>query len=245
MAARLGLNTTTQSIQITDGAVTTGTVICWGGATIPSGWLELDGSSLSRTDYARLFSILGTIYGSADSSHFNLPNLAGRVPIGSGTYTDPVSGSVIRFLGTSNGAEKHKVLNAESGEVAHSHARGSVLSVSAGNHTHYTMSKYFGTGIIEFHTVPNYGNVAYSLMGGMVFGGAASKVSFSSVLGIYTGLEPSRIQTSYAVGSGYNSSGQHTHTGPNTDLSFTSISELATAHNNMQPYIVQKWIIKV
>lgn len=243
MAARTGLNTTTQSMQITKGTSIPGTIVCWGGSTIPNGWLELNGASLSRTVYANLFAILGTLYGTADSSHFNLPDLSGRVVVGAGNYTDPVSGSVDRFLGTFNGAEKHQLLNAESGEVAHDHASGLVHSVGSGNHTHYVMSKYFGTGQIEFWNVPS--NVAYSWMGGNVFGGSASKVSFSSVLGIYTGLEPSLIQTSYAVGSGYDSYGNHTHTGSNNNLSFHSLTEDAITHNNMQPYIVQKWIIKV
>jgi microcystin-dependent protein len=243
MAARLGLSTTTQSMKTTSGSVTPGTIISWGGANIPEGWLLLDGSSLSRTTYSSLFAILGTIYGFADSSHFNLPNLIGRVPIGAGTYTDPVSGSIYRAPGSYGGAEKHKVLNIESGSVAHDHAKGTLVSNTNNSHTHYVMSKYFATGIIELHN--NLNNTAYSMMGGMVFGGAASRVSFSAVLGILTGVEPSRLQTSVPVGSGYNASGQHSHIGPVSTISFSAASENATPHNNMQPYIVQKWIIKV
>lgn len=43
---------------------------------IPAGWLRCDGSAYSRTTYARLFNIIGTIYGTGDgSTTFNVPNL--------------------------------------------------------------------------------------------------------------------------------------------------------------------------
>jgi microcystin-dependent protein len=43
---------------------------------IPAGWLRCDGSAYSRTTYARLFNIIGTVYGTGDgSTTFNVPNL--------------------------------------------------------------------------------------------------------------------------------------------------------------------------
>jgi len=53
-----------------------GTLIDWPTASsFPTGWLEADGSAVSRTSYADLFSLIGTDYGVGDgSSTFNLPN---------------------------------------------------------------------------------------------------------------------------------------------------------------------------
>ena len=45
--------------------------------TIPTGYLKCDGSSLLREDYQELFDAIGTIYGSVDDYHFNLPNFQG------------------------------------------------------------------------------------------------------------------------------------------------------------------------
>ena len=60
-----------------------GAIMAWGGATAPSNWLTCDGSAVSRTTYASLFSAIGTSYGAGDGvSTFNLPNLKGRVPVG-------------------------------------------------------------------------------------------------------------------------------------------------------------------
>ena len=44
-------------------------------ANIPAGYLLCNGASLVRASYAALFSAIGTIYGAADGSHFNLPDL--------------------------------------------------------------------------------------------------------------------------------------------------------------------------
>lgn len=41
----------------------------------PTGWLPTDGSSISRVSYSRLFSTIGTSYGSADALSFNLPDI--------------------------------------------------------------------------------------------------------------------------------------------------------------------------
>src|SRR5690606_20957810 len=55
----------------------------WPAAAAPDGYLICDGSAISRTTYAAIFTVLGTTYGTGDgSSTFNLPNLKGRVPVG-------------------------------------------------------------------------------------------------------------------------------------------------------------------
>lgn len=48
-------------------------------STIPAGFLLCDGSAVSRTTYATLFSVIGTVYGAGDgSTTFNIPNLLDR-----------------------------------------------------------------------------------------------------------------------------------------------------------------------
>jgi hypothetical protein len=48
-------------------------------ADLDAGELEINGVSLSRTTYARLYTYFGgPIYGYADSSHFYLPNTPGK-----------------------------------------------------------------------------------------------------------------------------------------------------------------------
>lgn len=60
-----------------------GSISLFAGTTAPSGWLICDGSAVSRTTYANLFSVIGTTYGSGNgSTTFNIPNLKGKVPVG-------------------------------------------------------------------------------------------------------------------------------------------------------------------
>ncbi len=55
----------------------TGSIIAYASnLSIPAGYLICNGAAISRTTYADLFSVLGTIYGSGDgSTTFNIPNL--------------------------------------------------------------------------------------------------------------------------------------------------------------------------
>lgn len=59
--------------------VPTGSVFCMAMTTAPSGYLECDGSAVSRTTYADLFDAIGTTYGSGNgSTTFNVPELRGE-----------------------------------------------------------------------------------------------------------------------------------------------------------------------
>lgn len=64
----------------------TGAIIPFAGNDIPSGYLPCNGSAISRTTYADLFTVIGTTYGSGDgSTTFNLPNLIDKFIQGSNT----------------------------------------------------------------------------------------------------------------------------------------------------------------
>jgi len=62
----------------------------------PAGWLECDGSAISRTSYAALFTAIGTVHGVGDgSTTFNLPDYRGQFLRGwdNGAGTDPDAAS--------------------------------------------------------------------------------------------------------------------------------------------------------
>lgn len=69
-------------------AAPVGTILNYAAATSPSGWLICDGSAISRTTYANLFTAISTTWGVGDgSSTFNLPDLRGAFLRGTGTGT--------------------------------------------------------------------------------------------------------------------------------------------------------------
>ena len=84
---------------------------------VQPGWLLCDGSAVSRTIYADLFDAIGTSFGAGDgSTTFNLPDLRGRVPIGSGQGNNLSN----RILGGYGGAETHTLTTSEMPSHNHS-----------------------------------------------------------------------------------------------------------------------------
>jgi microcystin-dependent protein len=60
----------------------TGLIQMFGGTSAPSGWLFCDGTSYLRSSFQNLFNVIGTYFGAADGSHFNVPDMKGKVPVG-------------------------------------------------------------------------------------------------------------------------------------------------------------------
>jgi microcystin-dependent protein len=72
----------------------------YGSGTLPFGFLMCDGSAVSRTTYARLFSYIGTNFGVGDgSTTFNLPDCRGYFVRGwdNGAGNDPDSATRTRI----------------------------------------------------------------------------------------------------------------------------------------------------
>lgn len=112
-----------------------GSIVDFAGSTIPTGYIACDGSLVSRITYARLFSVIGTTFGSGDgSTTFKLPDLRGRVSVGSGTGT----GLTNRTLGQNVGEETHILSESELPshthiQNAHHHGLGSSRLDSSGS----------------------------------------------------------------------------------------------------------------
>lgn len=87
-------------------SISAGVITAFAGATAPTGWLLCDGSAVSRTTYASLFSVIGSTYGGGDgSTTFTLPYLKDKFVLGKGsTYTT---------LGAVGGEETHTLTIAE------------------------------------------------------------------------------------------------------------------------------------
>lgn len=63
-----------------------GSVLMYGAATAPPGWLLCDGTAVDRTTYAALFAIISTTFGAGNgTTTFNVPDFRGIFPKGQGT----------------------------------------------------------------------------------------------------------------------------------------------------------------
>ena len=97
-------------------------------SAVPTGWLQCDGSAVSRTTYANLFAALDTIWGNGDgSSTFNLPDYRGRTIVGSGSGT----GLTARTLASHGGEEAHQLSANELAEHFHTFGVDQTQNTSA------------------------------------------------------------------------------------------------------------------
>jgi microcystin-dependent protein len=133
------------------GVAPTGSIFMWPAVTPPGGYLVCDGSAVSRTVYSALFSIISTSYGAGDgSSTFNIPNLQGRVPLGTGTAPG-AAGATNHALASTGGEETHVLTVAEL--AAHVHG----LSAHTHNHAHtHTMGNHTHVGVNHLHDLQGH-----------------------------------------------------------------------------------------
>lgn len=117
------------AIGTTPAAVSVGTIMAWPTASVPSGWLECDGSAISRSTYAALFGILNTSYGAGNgSTTFNLPNYKDRFLRGfdasgtdAGSRTDRGDGTTGANVGTKQSYDTKQHTHTFTGDALEAH----------------------------------------------------------------------------------------------------------------------------
>jgi microcystin-dependent protein len=109
-----------------------GMLMMFAGGILPADWLKCDGTAVSRTTYAPLFSVLGTNYGVGDNSTtFNLPNFSAKFPLGQGAAPNNI-------LGHEDGKMTVQLTRNELPDHVHdfSHDHGIGISGATARHTH-------------------------------------------------------------------------------------------------------------
>lgn len=210
-------------LNLLDGLATTdilmpsGSVIIYGGSSAPTGWLFCDGSAISRSTYAALFTAIATTYGAGNgSSTFNIPDIRGRVVAGkeasASLLTSALGGLNGNTLGNTGGVQGVTLTSAQSGLPAHNHS----LTMDAHTHT-FTGSPHahgFTYGLDNFHDIS----------------GTTPSGNFAS------GYSKN---TDNATAGGTNSTVTTTGT-----IANNSAANASSAHGNVQPTIILNYIIK-
>lgn len=211
-----------------------GMIVDYAGATPPVGWLLCYGQAISRTDYAALFTAIGTAYGAGDgTTTFLLPDCRGRLRAGrdnmGGTDAERLSGfwsNLARTLGGVFGTASHILITGQM--PTHSHTV-SGTAASNGAHTHSVSG---GTSEDGFH--------AHNISGRSTAGGGVNQVAINSsgsAAGDSTVGNGSHTHTITGTAA---SNGAHTHTVSGTAANQGS----SQAHTNTQPTIIFNTIIK-
>ena len=166
----------------------TGTIISTALTSAPKGYIECDGSAVSRTTHARLFGELGVIYGNGDgSTTFNLPDYRGQFLRGydntAGTDPDAASrtdrgdGTTGNAVGTKQAdalqGHHHQFFAASDltrsnpsggGDSAEMREAASATTQSGNDYVqHATTDSTYGTARITSETRPKNINVMYCI----------------------------------------------------------------------------------
>lgn len=144
-------------------------------ATTPSGWLTCDGSAVSRTTYAALFSAIGTTYGIGDGINtFNVPDMRDRFMVGAGsTYSvGDTGGASSVTLATENLPSHAHTVNLKLGDGTSDEGADMLLSGAPASGIYATTNSFTGTTLATTMTgatgsassvsiVPKYVGVRY------------------------------------------------------------------------------------
>jgi microcystin-dependent protein len=221
------LSTTINQMNVT-AYVPTGSVLPFAGSNPPPGFFVCDGSAISRLTYAYLFEIIGTTYGVGDgSTTFNIPNLKGRVVV-----CIDSSQSEFDTLGETGGTKVETLTI----DQMPSHNHGGITQ-SAGVHNHPITDKQ--------HTHTSNATGATSI-GGNGFGLAYSdgedtmNAATNSTAGepnLYATVAALNINSSFTGITETENAGSHQHV--------IDSQGGGQSHNNLQPYFVLNYIIRI
>ncbi len=210
-----------------------GTLMPWSKASTPAGFLYCNGDAVSRTDYADLFDIVGTVFGSGDGVNtFNLPDFSDRAPIGASNN---------RGFGTNNNA----ALADQTPTIAFPSA---TRNMSVTDNINVTASANVPIQAHKHHMASNETNLSgvstASANSQVRVGGGTGDTNQRYVLSS-TNSSANRGQTSNPIGGGGN--GAHTHNiAGNVTASFnqTNLTANASAIDVENPYLAIRYVIK-
>jgi microcystin-dependent protein len=197
--------------------IPTGTIVPWSTASTPSGYLECDGSAVSRSTYSALFAVIGTTYGVGDgSTTFNVPNLQDNVAIGkSGT----------KALGSTGGANTV----ANSGSVSTN--TNTNINV-AGNISGGTANATLSTSQLASHShSKNVGSTPVNSLGNTPYG-------------VVTVRNASFTTDNTGSGSGHSHNMSANFSGSGNAASTSSSNFTGSANSVVQPYLTVNYVIK-
>lgn len=197
--------------------VPTGAIIPYTAEVAPEGYMVCGGQTISQTTYSQLYSVIGSSYnvGGEPSGTFRLPNLTSRVPLG---YNS--SDSDFNQLGKSGGRTDHVLTISEL--PSHTHIQNPHTH-SQNSHNH-GQDSHSHSATTSFYTIGGSWGLGY-------FG------SFRGRVGITGG---------WGLGTSWSQPGINANTATNQSTTAQNLSTGGSkAHNNMQPYIIMNYIIKL
>lgn len=239
----------------TKNEIPAGTIMPYAGSSSPTNFLLCDGASYLRTDYSLLFAVIGTTFGSVDGTHFNVPDLRCRIPVGVGSSVTKVAtfasraSNVITVTGLTNAANNEF----QTGQAVTYHTSGTVITGLTNDTVYYIVR----TGNLTFSLATSVANANAGIVIALSSDGSGTQtftLSLTNRALADTGGEENHALTDSEMPSHY-----HTVTGSGGSTAglYTSSSNVAptsqntdekgndAVHNNMSPFLALNYIIKI
>lgn len=272
---KVGKTVTINAIGGSSNGIPIGTIMQYAGFTAPQGYLLCEGQALSKTDYAELYAIIGNYFGGTETEFYlpdlreRVP--VGRnsakmdYALGETGGTATVTLTIEQMPSHTHIQNSHNHTQSAHNHGLNSHTH-SIPAHSHGlnNHTHsfsattsnkelkgtfkaYNLaySTLSASGIVSVSTgeTSNYtGNSSNSRSNGVFSINASHNHTVSGITGGASGNTANSSALTSGAASGNTASVTATN---NATTATNQETGGGNAHNNMQPYIVLNYIIKV
>jgi microcystin-dependent protein len=222
-----------------------GVISAFAGSIAPNGYMLCDGSAISRENYIELFNVIGTTYGVGDgSTTFNLPNLKGKVVVCRNSVETEFD-----TLGETGGSKTHTLTIPEM--PSHNH---NGLTQSAGTHTHVITDPGHAHAITDpghNHATTDPGHSHSYFNQPQQHEVAVSLTTTDTADNINVGQTTGTSTTGITINTNTTGISINTNTTGITNQTAGAHQHIIDSqggdqpHNNLQPYIVLNYIIKL
>lgn len=211
-------------------AMPTGSIVAFAGSVIPAEYLLCNGQTASRVAEARLFAVIGTMYGEGDGVNtFNVPDLVGYfikggtpdgaknadttkpngLTVGSDNANHGHSGS----SGNQSATHTHTVTATSGNQSAnHNHTVTATSGNQSANHSHTVTATSGGRSASHTHSIASSGahnHSGYYVAGVAVTGGGTYSLFCANNTGATFQLNTTTGDHTHSTG---NDSADHSHT---------------------------------
>lgn len=221
-----------------------GSIMQYAGTAAPTGWILCDGTAVSTTTYATLYSVIGSAFNlsggqaAPGAGTFRVPLLTGRVPVGR-----DAGNAAFDVLGETGGSATSVASHTHTDGTLATNSVSANITLNGGSHSHTGTTNADGNHQHKVNTssTPNTTAHQHSISDRLALG-ASTQNALQNTFDVNNDYSNHQHGFSTAAaGTGHTlSDANHSH-----DVTgVTGVASAEATNGNLQPYIVVNYIIK-